>query len=65
MDASRHGEQFIAQFDLPGVDRAPSGIDVEQMVLTVKAERRPTTGDEVEVHLPSGYDTPATISQQR
>jgi len=57
MDAYRQGEQFIVQFDLPGVDPASIDIGVERNVLTVKAERKPTTGDGVEVQLserPSG-----------
>jgi len=49
MDAYRHGDTFVVQFDLPGVD--PSSIDVEyeRHVLTVNAERswRPVEGDEV------------------
>src|ERR671938_1893892 len=57
MDAFHQGEQFIVQFDLPGVDPASIGIGVEHNVLTVRAERTPTTGDGVEVQLaerPSG-----------
>jgi len=40
IDAFRRGEDFIVQFDLPGV--APDSIDltVERNVLTVHAERR-------------------------
>ena len=52
MDAYRSGEQFIVQFDLPGV--APDSIDlqVERNVLTVRAERRPVmTGDDVQTVL--------------
>jgi HSP20 family protein len=49
MDAYRHGESFVVQFDLPGVD--PSSIDVstEQNVLTVSAQRHweAVEGDEV------------------
>jgi HSP20 family protein len=57
MDAYRQGEQFIVQFDLPGVDPASIDLAVEHNVLTVKAERKPTTGNGVEVQLaerPSG-----------
>ncbi len=48
MEAYRQGEEFVVAFDLPGV--APESIDlnVERNVLTVKAERRPTTEGEVE-----------------
>jgi HSP20 family protein len=42
MDAYRHGDEYVVEFDLPGV--APDAIElsVERNVLTVKAERRPT-----------------------
>jgi HSP20 family protein len=52
LDAYRSGEQFVVQFDLPGV--APDSIDlqVERNVLTVRAERRPAqTGDDVQTVL--------------
>ena len=51
MDAYRRGEQFIVQFDLPGIDPAAIDLTVEQNVLTVRAERRfePREGDEVVV----------------
>ena len=39
MDAWREGEQFVVEFDLPGVDPASVDLDVERNVLTVKAER--------------------------
>ncbi|MEU4714809.1 Hsp20/alpha crystallin family protein [Micromonospora purpureochromogenes] len=49
MDAYRDGDNFYAAFDLPGVD--PDSIDctVERNVLTVRAERRRPTGDNVEL----------------
>jgi HSP20 family protein len=49
MDAYRDGDYFYAAFDLPGVD--PDSIDctVERNVLTVRAERRRPTGDNVEL----------------
>ncbi len=49
MDAYRDGEWFYAAFDLPGVD--PDSIDctVERNVLTVRAQRRRPTGDNVEL----------------
>jgi HSP20 family protein len=43
--SSFEGEQFVVHFDLPGVDPASIDIGVERNVLTVKAERKPTTGD--------------------
>src|SRR3954464_13597227 len=51
MDAYRRGEQFIVQFDLPGVEPAAIDLTVEQNVLTVRAARRfePRQDDEVVV----------------
>jgi HSP20 family protein len=48
MDAYRQGEQYVVQLDLPGVDPASIDIGVEHNVLTVKAERQPTTGEGIE-----------------
>src|SRR3954447_3557763 len=42
MAAYRHGEEFVVEFDLPGVDPAAVELSVERNTLTVKAERRPT-----------------------
>jgi HSP20 family protein len=39
MDAWREGEQFIVEFDLPGVNPDSLDLDVERNVLTVRAER--------------------------
>ncbi len=39
MDAWRDGDQFVVEFDLPGVDPASLNLDVERNVLTVHAER--------------------------
>ena len=43
MDAYRAGDEFVVAFDLPGVDPDAIELDIERNVLTVKAERRPTT----------------------
>ncbi len=51
MDAYRHGEQFVVHFDLPGVDPSSIDLDVERNVLTVKAERAPTYGEDVELQV--------------
>jgi HSP20 family protein len=51
MDAYRAGEQFVVQFDLPGVDPSSIDLDVERNVLTVKAERTPSYGEDVELQL--------------
>jgi HSP20 family protein len=42
MDAWRHGDEFVVEFDLPGVKAEDVDLDVERNVLTVKAERRAT-----------------------
>ena len=39
MDAWREGDQFIVEFDLPGVDEDSLNLDVERNVLTVHATR--------------------------
>ena len=51
MDAYRAGEQFIVHFDLPGVDPSSVELNVERNVLTVKAERVPSYGDDVELQV--------------
>ena len=51
MDAYRSGNEYVVQFDLPGVAPDSIDLDVERNVLTVKAERGPGfgEGDEVQV----------------
>ena len=39
IDAYRKGDEFVVQFDLPGVDAASIELTVEKNVLTVHAER--------------------------
>ncbi len=46
MEAYRAGEEFVVQFDLPGVDPESIDLNVERNVLTVKAERRPAAHGE-------------------
>src|SRR6187455_723146 len=45
MDAWRDGDEFVVEFDLPGVDPDSVDLDVERNVLTVKAERPALNGD--------------------
>lgn len=45
MDAWRQGEDFVLEFDLPGVNKDSIDIDVERNVLTVRAERVAGNGD--------------------
>jgi HSP20 family protein len=49
LDAYRRGDQFIVQFDLPGIDSSSIDLTVERNVLTVKGERRfaRQEGDEI------------------
>ncbi|MEV8148140.1 Hsp20/alpha crystallin family protein [Arthrobacter sp. NPDC080073] len=49
MDAWREGEDFVVAFDLPGVNVDSVDIDVEQNVLTVKAERPDPVGEGTEL----------------
>jgi HSP20 family protein len=51
MDAYRRGEQYVVHFDLPGVDTSSIDLNVEQNVLTVKAERTPAYGEDVELQV--------------
>ncbi|KJY41708.1 Hsp20/alpha crystallin family protein [Streptomyces sp. R33] len=46
MDAFREGDAFVVELDLPGVDPESIDLDVEQNVLTIKAERRTTASAE-------------------
>ena len=45
MDAWREGDEFVVEFDLPGVAPESVDLDVERNVLTVKAERPALNGD--------------------
>lgn len=49
MDAWREGNEFYVEFDLPGIEPASIDLDVERNVLTVKAERKASTGPEIEM----------------
>jgi HSP20 family protein len=49
IDAFRKGETFIVQFDLPGVASESIDLTVEKNVLTVHAERRRETTEDVEL----------------
>jgi HSP20 family protein len=45
MDAWREGDEFVLEFDLPGVSAESIDLDVERNVLTVRAERVARNGD--------------------
>src|ERR1700704_5372526 len=49
IDAYRSGEEFVVQFDLPGVDVASIDLTVEKNVLTVHAERTRAEAEGVEL----------------
>jgi HSP20 family protein len=49
LDAFRDGDDFVVQFDLPGVARDSIDLTVEQNVLSVHAVRRRSDDDEVEM----------------
>ena len=48
IDAWRQGEEFVIQFDLPGVDPEAIDLTVERNVLSVRAERRRAQREGVE-----------------
>ncbi|HKU30414.1 Hsp20/alpha crystallin family protein [Paenarthrobacter sp. NPDC058040] len=49
MDAWQEGEEFIVALDLPGVAPDSIELDVERNVLTVKAERKSSAGEDTEM----------------
>jgi HSP20 family protein len=49
MDAWRHGDEFVVEFDLPGVKAEDVDLDIERNVLTVRAERTILDGPDTEV----------------
>ncbi|WP_027943634.1 Hsp20/alpha crystallin family protein [Amycolatopsis taiwanensis] len=51
MDAYRSGNEYVVQFDLPGVAPDSIDLDVERNVLTVKAERHPDYDERAEVQV--------------
>jgi HSP20 family protein len=49
IDAYRAGEEFVVQFDLPGIDAHSIDLTVEKNVLTVHAERKRTEAEGIEL----------------
>jgi HSP20 family protein len=49
MDAWRRGDEFVVEFDLPGVKAEDVDLDVERNVLTIKAERPITDSQDAEM----------------
>ncbi|MCU1375412.1 MAG: heat shock protein Hsp20 [Actinomycetia bacterium] len=62
IDAFRRGDEFVVQFDLPGVDADSIELTVEQNVLTVHAERTRSDGEGLEMLL--GERPHGTFSRQ-
>ena len=63
IDAFRQGEQFVVQFDLPGVSADSIDLTVERNVLTVHAERDRSFRDD-DVELLIGERPQGTFSRQ-
>src|SRR4051794_20281480 len=62
IDAYRVGDEFVVEFDLPGVDTGSIELTVEKNVLTVHAERRRSVADGVEMLV--GERPQGTFSRQ-
>ena len=62
IDAYRHGDEFVVEFDLPGVDTDSIDLTVEKNVLTVHAQRRRADLDGVELLV--GERPQGTFSRQ-
>jgi len=62
IDAFRKGDEFVVQFDLPGVATQSIDLTVERNVLTVHAERRRQDADGVELLI--GERPQGTFSRQ-
>ena len=62
IDAYRRGDEFVVEFDLPGVDTGSIELTVENNVLTVHAQRRRSTREDVEMVV--GERPQGTFSRQ-
>lgn len=62
IDAYRQGDEFVVEFDLPGIDTASIELTVEKNVLTVHAQRRRNAADGVEMLV--GERPQGTFSRQ-
>jgi HSP20 family protein len=49
IDAYRHGDVFVVEVDVPGIDPGAIELTVEKNVLTIKAERGRTSSGETEL----------------
>lgn len=62
IDAYRKGDEFVALFDLPGLNTDSIDLTVERNVLTVHADRQRPTDDDVELLI--GERPHGTFSRQ-
>jgi HSP20 family protein len=62
IDAYRHGDEFVVEFDLPGVDTGSIDLVVEKNVLTVHAQRQRNALEGVELVV--GERPQGTFSRQ-
>lgn len=62
IDAYRHGDEFVAELDLPGVDSGSIDLTVEKNVLTVHAQRQRNSLEGVELLV--GERPQGTFSRQ-
>ena len=62
IDAYRHGDEFVVEFDLPGVDTGSIDLTVEKNVLTVHAQRQRNALEGVELLV--GERPQGTFSRQ-
>jgi HSP20 family protein len=62
IDAYRQGDEFVVEFDLPGVDTSSIDLTVEKNVLTVHAQRRRNALEGVELLV--GERPQGTFSRQ-
>jgi HSP20 family protein len=62
IDAYRRGDEFVVEFDLPGVEAASIELTVEKNVLTVHAQRKRLDIEGVEMLV--GERTQGTFSRQ-
>ena len=62
IDAYRHGDEFVVEFDLPGVDTGSIDLTVEKNVLTVHAQRARASLEGVELLV--GERPQGTFSRQ-
>jgi HSP20 family protein len=62
IDAYRHGDVFVVELDVPGVDPASIDLTVEKNVLTVRADRNRSAAPEADVLI--GERTHGSFSRQ-